>query len=264
MIGLLNLYRLTQESELLKFAEHMAETLIDRFFDGCKLIARLDESYRVMTSESVDGVIKWSTVPGSYHSKLSMGFLQLSSMTKDKLYKRVSDSICDYAISLQKTSGEFITNPDSTLTYLHPHLYSCEGLIYSGISQSNRDHYSAGLNGIIWAIKQAETSAGGGVNSNSGSDSVEQSDCTAQLLRLILICRSELEKSIDSSRLVRLVNRLHKRLLDFYVPTAENQGGMRYQLDLESICSWCTMFTVQAIYLWNLTNTKLKWLEFFV
>lgn len=266
IIGLLNLYKMTEDPNLLTLAERMAEKTVELFYDGNKLTARLDESYNPIVESNKNGNIKWSTTSGSYHSKLSLGFLELSRLTDNNLFKQVSDSVCNYAISLQKANGQFITNPNSDITYLHPHLYSCEGLIYSGIVQSNERYYSAGLNGVLWAIKQViGNNSRGGLRANTQDDSVEQSDCTAQLLRLLILCRSQVEKRIGNSELENTINKLHSRLLDFYIQTGEDQGGMRYHLGLDSVCSWCTMFSAQALHLWKLQNLgTLKWLEFFV
>ena len=265
IIGLLNLYKMTKDQNLLEIADHMAEKLIELFFDGSKLTARLDEAYKAVKETNNGGIIKWSTVPGSYQSKLSIALLELSTLTNNNLYKQVSDSICNYGISLQKSNGQFITNPNSNITYLHPHLYSCEGLIYSGLSQSNYSHYSAGLKGVVWAMNQTLASTKDGVSTNTQKDSVEQSDCTAQLLRLLILCRSQLLKTIDSSQLDNVLKRLHLRLLDFYIPNVENQGGMRYHLDLDSACSWCTMFSMQALYLWMTRNSATsEWIDYFI
>jgi len=110
----------------------MTKTIIKRFFDGSKLIARVNDSYKpvINNNKRNNGDIrKWSTISGAYHCKLSMGLLELSRVTNNNFYAQVSDSICDYVITLQKSNGQFITNPDSDITYLHPHLYSCEGLV---------------------------------------------------------------------------------------------------------------------------------------
>jgi uncharacterized protein YyaL (SSP411 family) len=182
MIGLFNLYKITKRAETLFLAEEMAKSIIEHFFDGSKLIARLDKSYKPIVKDNDDEMSKWSTVSGAYHCKLSLGLLELSRLTNNALYKKVSDSLCNYAIKLQKPTGQFVSNPDSSVTYIHPHLYACEGLIHSGIAQSNKRHLLAGLEGIKWATKQIKISArGGGLVSHTGLDAAEQSDCTAQL-----------------------------------------------------------------------------------
>jgi len=253
MIGLLNLYKVTMDQTFLNSAELMAKELIKHFFDGSKLVARLDSSYNGIPNNKEE-LAKWSTVSGAYHCKLSIGLLELSELTKNNLYANVSNALCDYAKKIQKSNGQFITNPDSDITYIHPHLYACEGLIHSGIKQQNNNHYSAGLKGIKWALEKIDASSGGLVRDTS-KDSSEQSDCTAQLLRLLIICRPQLEKSYDLSNLNNEIDKLHSRLLDFYIPVGKDQGGMRYQIALDSVCSWCTMFSTQALGLWNKRNS---------
>jgi len=267
MIGLLNLYKLTKDSNLLSKAENMTNAIIKRFFDGTKLIARVSDKYKPVDNNSNinnDGR-KWSTISGAYHCKLSIGLLELSRLTKNKLYAQVSNSICNHAITLQKSNGQFITNPDSDITYIHPHLYSCEGLIYSGLKQSNKDHYRAGLKGIIWTMDTLDASRTAGLTGTTRSDAVEQSDCTAQLLRLLILCHSQLKKSLNNSKLDNIVNKLHSRLLDFNTSVGKDMGGMKYHLGLNSVCSWCTMFSIQALALWRTNHSKnLGWMDYFV
>jgi uncharacterized protein YyaL (SSP411 family) len=52
IIGLLNLYKAINDINLLKYAEKMAKSLIERFFDGSKLIAVLDRLYRPITNNT--------------------------------------------------------------------------------------------------------------------------------------------------------------------------------------------------------------------
>jgi hypothetical protein len=255
--GLLNLYKLTADPNLLMAAENMAKALIDRFFDGSRLIAVLDKSNKLVTDTEDGGSVKWSTISGPYHSKLSLCLLDLSRLTNNPYYGQVSNSICDYAKKLQKSNGRFITNPDLDFTYLHPHLYACEGLVYAGIKQSNEKYSMAGLKGIIWAIEQINSTTGGLPNDTS-QNAVEQSDCTAQLLRLMIICRSQLQKYFEASLLDYIIDRLHLRLLNFYISDGKDKGGMKYQLALESACSWCTMFSIQALRFWNKTRKLQK------
>jgi hypothetical protein len=266
MIGLINLYKITKDSTLLYSAEDIAKALIERFFDGEKLTARLDSKYRPISADHNDNagdVVKWSSVSGAYHSKLSMGLLELSRLTNNRSFAQVSNSLCDYAIKLQKSGGQFITNPGSDIVYLHPHLYACEGLIYSGLNQPNESHFSAGLNGIKWAVKHISSSKGG-LFRDTRKESIEQSDCTAQLLRLLILCQSELQKSFNRSELSNVIERLHLRLLDFYIPAGEAHGAMKYHLAEDTACSWCTMFSMQALNLWKTKDSSPKWIDNFV
>ena len=150
ILGLLNLYKVTKDQNLLT-AEKITKSLVDRFFDGSKFVAVLDRSCNTISSDrfSANHGIKWSSVSGPYHSKLSLCLLELSSLTNNNYYAVISDSLCKFALKFQQADGRFITNPDQeNITFLHPHLYACEGLIYGGIRHSNRDYLLAGIKGI--------------------------------------------------------------------------------------------------------------------
>jgi len=266
MIGLLNLYKITRDAILLSAAKQVTNALIERFFDGSKNItyAVLDKSFRPTNY----GSGKWSTVPGAYHSKLCLGLLELSRLTNDNFYIEISDSLCNFAQTMQKSDGHFITsNADSeNITFLHPHLYACEGLIYAGIMRHNKSYYLAGLRGIQWAVEQVNSN--GGLPRDTSERSEEQSDCMAQLLRLLILCRPQLQKVLKYSSLLaeKVIERLHLRLLDFYISNDEDRGGIRYQLALDSVCSWSTMFSAQALRLWSKRN-KLNgkvWIDYYI
>jgi hypothetical protein len=281
IIGLLNLYKITSDPNLLIVAEHMTNALIEKFFDGSKLVAVLDASYhqpppKIMdTASDGSGAKKWSTISGAYHSKLSLALLELSRLTDNTSYTMIADSICNYAKGFQNSDGRFTTNPDSDdITYLHPHLYACEGLIFAGINRYNESYYTAGLRGIAWAMKQINPSSGG-LPRDTGKNSSEQSDCTAQLLRLMILYRFQLQEylkkissfSSHTTQVDTAINRLHSRLLDFYISAGEDKGAMRYQLALKSACSWCTMFSMQALGLWKKrkdVKRQMTWLDCYI
>ena len=123
-------------------------------------------------------------------------------------------------------------------------------LIYSGISQSNKKYLKSGLQGIDWAVSQLND-RGGLPRDNSGASAV-QSDVMSQLLRLLMLCYTELHELMDNSLLTRSIGMLHNRILDFCVTSSDdNRGGLRYKLELETTCSWCTMFCMQALRLWQ-------------
>jgi hypothetical protein len=275
LLGLLNLYKITKEKNLLIAAEKIAESLIEKFFDGSKLVAVLDRSCNTIPSNNLisDHGIKWSNVSGPYHSKLSLGLLELSCLTNNNNYAMVSDSLCKFALEFQRADGRFITNPDQeNITFLHPHLYTCEGLIYSGIKNSDLNYLSAGIKGVTWAMRQINPLTGG-LPRNTASRSPEQSDCTAQLLRLLIICNSQVQElmKVSSNFMDKIIEKLLHRLLDFYIAEGEDRGGIRYHLSLDTACSWCTMFTMQALRLWTKrkefemkNNNKHDWIKFYI
>jgi len=176
--------------------------------------------------------------------------LELSKLTNNANYARISNAICHFAMSLQKPDGRFEMRPKSEITYLHPQLYACEGLVYSGTFESNEQYLKSGLQGIVWAAEQLND-IGGLPRDNSGA-SVEQSDAMCQLLRLLILCYSDLVKLIDESSLTDMIKKLHMRILEFCIISGnDDRGSVKYQLGFDTACSWCTMFCLQALRLWQ-------------
>ena len=188
----------------------------------------------------------------------------------------MSDSLCKFALEFQELDGRFITNPDQeNVTFLHPHLYTCEGLIYSGIRNSDQSYLLAGIKGVIWAMKQINPLTGG-LPRNTAETLTEQSDCMAQLLRLLILCNRQIQElmKVSSNFMDNIIEKLLQRLLDFYIAEGTDRGGIRYHLSLDNACSWCTMFTMQALRLWtkrkelerknNNNNNNNDWMKFYI
>jgi hypothetical protein len=263
MIGLLNLHKLTEDLRFLNYAEAIAKAIIERFYKGSKMSAVVDRNFRSIGSNQ-DKELKWSMVPGAYHAKLALGLLELADLAGDDLYRKVSYSICNSLKTWQKSDGRFITDPDTAITYLHPHLYACEGLIFSGLKDCKRDYLTMGLNGLKWAIK-IMLSNGGVLPRSTLEKDIDQSDCISQLLRLLILCRHQLVD--EQSLLDKVIEKLHLRLLDFCIPFGYDKGAMKYQISIESACSWCTMFSMQALRLWirrRKGDEEMKWINFYI
>jgi hypothetical protein len=124
------------------------------------------------------------------------------------------------------------------------------------------------MQGIIWATEQLNNK--GGLARDNSKESNEQSDAMCQLLRLLILCRLDLYELLGQSRLATMIDRLHDRILDFCITSRDdNRGGVKYQLELESACSWCTMFCMQALRLWQKKtsgqlNDDVRWIDYFV
>ena len=65
-----------------------------------------------------------------------------------------------------------------------------------------------------------------------GGKFIEQSDCMAQLLRLLILCQVQIEESMaDASTYLKdIIEKLHSRLLDFYIAEGEDRGAIKYHL----------------------------------
>jgi hypothetical protein len=89
--------------------EKIAKSLVEKFFDGSKLVAVLDRSCNTISSDNfgADHGIKWSNVPGKYHSKLSLCSLGMSSLTNNNYHAIISDWLCKFALKFQRADGRF-------------------------------------------------------------------------------------------------------------------------------------------------------------
>jgi hypothetical protein len=268
MVGLLNLHKLTGDLRFLRYSESIAKAIIQWFYESPRMMAVVDQNFKPIVGNQ-DKEKKWSMVPGAYHSKLALGLLELADLTGEDSYRKVSYSICNSLKSWQTSDGRFITNPDTGITYLHPHLYACEGLIFSGLKDFKQEYLTMGLNGLKWAIK-IMLSNGGVLPRSTLEKNVDQSDCISQLLRLLILCRPQLLEEINfraHSLLDKVIEKLHLRLLDFYIPFGyEDEGAMKYQISMESACSWCTMFSMQALGLWERQKEfkRMRWIQYFI
>ena len=229
--GLLNLYNSDSNSDHLKVASRIADGLIEKFWDGDHMTALLNSSF----NHTDYGKGKWSTIPGPYHTKIAIGFLKLFNATGNQLYRDIARSLCDFGLKKQDPNGRFKTNIENDITFMHPHLYSCEGLLYAGIELMEEQYIESSLNGLGWAVKV--------MNENkcslprSTDENIEQSDCIAQLLRLLIICRSKLKKN-QSLNVEAAIENLKKSLLNLYVSDGKDMGGYRYQSSFNQVCTW--------------------------
>ena len=125
------------------------------------------------------------------------------------------------------------------------------------------------MKGILWAARQVKET--GGLPRDNSDGSAEQSDAMCQLLRLLILCYSDLSKEINEISLVEMIKKLHRRIFDFCIVSGnDNRGGVKYQLQLDTTCSWCVMFCVQALDLWrkktsgNSSLKDVRWMDYFV
>jgi hypothetical protein len=245
--GLANLYSISSQVKILNLAKMIADALINIFFDGSKMIALMDKSFIRLGY----GKGKWSTESGSYHSKIAFGLLKLYRILGDSNYRKVTESICDYSLGLQRPDGRFMTNTtEPAVTYLHPHLYSCEGLLYAGLILQNKDYISSSIRGIQWAMKLLDAMKI--LPWNTKETEVGQSDIVAQLLRLLLICHSGNEIRLDGPSVEQKIESLVAHLANFYIIEGQDTGAVLYRKSTHvAACTWATMFSAQALAYWS-------------
>ena len=142
---------------------------------------------------------------------------------------------------LQQPDGRFVTEPDSEVTMLHPHLYALEGLWIWGtthVSSSTLERVRAGLD---WAFG-AQLPSGGFPRFVSASDQEagpEQADVTAQLIRL-----SSLAFGLDTR--VGDLEKAAGRLMGTMTGGGAQRAAL-YQPSSSHENVWASMFAAQAM-----------------
>ncbi len=257
--GLINLHKETREEKYLNAAEKIAEFVIGKMQ---KQDGSLYAVYDSQKDELIDSEEKWSTQSGSYHAKLAIGLLKLYDATKNEKYKESTEDLCKNAMAQQKGDGRFISYKDTGATHIHPHSYSAEGLIYSGVRLNRPEFIDSAERATKWVLDNLREDGGiNAVYNNSRFEDCERTDTLAQTLRLGAILKTL--NRMDEPYLKKM-EKLKDRLLSFQYMKPGQKGGFLYaEQDGEKIMhinSWCTMFAMQALdfYYKALSGKKLE------
>lgn len=239
--GLINLYNKTKDEKALELAKKTAKFLLDNMFDNKKMHAMFNNKEKKV----IEAGDRWSTQPGSYHAKISIGLLGLSEITGEKKFEEAAIALCEYALTKQTEEGRFVTNDVNESTHLHPHCYSGEGLLFVGKKLGKEEYVNAVEKAIEWAFENQTEDGGIRAFFNENWNENQRSDVLAQVLRLAAALKSIglLEKVSDEKILA-----LEKRLLELQ----DDSGGFLYGKELEGqerncVNAWCTMFALQAL-----------------
>lgn len=252
--SLVCIFKETNNEKYLEIAEKIAKFLVEKLQKNNSLFFA---SYNTKLNKLIDSREKWSTQSGSYHAKLSLGFLKLYEETKNSKYRNVAIKICNRAMKFQKENGRFINFRDNEGTHLHPHLYTAEGLLYCGIKRSNSKFIESALKACQWSLKNQMKNGGiPALFMNGKFLPQERTDILAQTLRLSVILNNIGALKLSN---LKIIEKLKNRLLNFqnFEFGPKNQfGGIFYGFDengkkLLHLNSWCTMFTLQAIHMFH-------------
>ena len=241
--GMANLYEITREEKYIEYSKKLADFMIKMQKSDGSFYAIYDaKNQRLM-----DDGKKWSTQSGAYHNKLAIGLLKLYDLTRDEKYKESAIKVCNYSLVFIKEDGRVVTFSRTGDSLFHPHCYAAEGLYVTGRYLKNEKYleHSKKATQYLFNIQKL----GGGIPQFFKDDKLivyERSDILAQSLRLGIL------HSINKKKL----DRLAEKILEFQNLSEEQKGGFKYGYDdagnkYEHINSWCTMFALQALILYN-------------
>jgi hypothetical protein len=182
----------------------------------------------------------WSTHGQAHLAKLVQALL-LAEAHGGRSERALAAELIDEVKRLQQPDGRMQTGRPESQTMLHPHLYAAEGLWIWGSAAADRDALERARAAVEWVWAHQLETGGCPRSVGDGSalpDQVEQSDVTAQAVRLAL--------SLDLPG--EAANRAIARLIDVsHGP--ENALAVLYQPASASrhLSTWSTLFAAQAL-----------------
>ena len=126
-MALFGLSHLARESNISKYSDG-AKTIADFLLSLQRSDGTMNAMFDVARSDAANNGTKWSTQPGGYHAKVSMGLMAISDFLGNSKYEKSAEKLCDASLQFQEPSGRFVFG---NKTHLHPHAYACEGLLYA-------------------------------------------------------------------------------------------------------------------------------------
>ncbi|MFH1174634.1 MAG: hypothetical protein V1725_05850 [archaeon] len=262
LFALTKLYMRTQDKKYLQLAEFIGNFLVG-------ILQKQDgsffASYDPINKHFEDSPKKWSTQSGSYHAKVAMGILSLYEVTREEKYKKSVMTFCEYALKQQTREGRFVTFRDTKGTHMHPHCYSAEGLFYTGTVLNEQRYIDAALRAAKWAIStQLED---GGVPCTYIHDvpnKNQRSDTLAQVLRLGVLAAQH--GTLNDEEIAQ-IKKLKDKLAQYQLNDGPQKGGFLFGNDfdgkkLHHVNSWCTMFALQGLLMYDLFFNKKKKIDF--
>lgn len=249
LFGIANLYKITGDEKYKEAAKKIGDFLLTMQ----KPNGLFWPVYNAKTGEFSDTDNKWSTQSGSFHSKVALGLLVLRDITDDEKYSSAARRICDEALKFQQSNGRFISFRDTGATHMHPHCYSCEGLLYAGKKLKNEKYIAAAEKGTVWALENNLPDGGAPCiyDESAGFNNNQRSDTLAQVLRLALYFLND-GASIMEKKYKSAIYNLASKLISFQKTGGGEIGGFYYGCTEEGkkndhINSWCSMFSIQAL-----------------
>ena len=255
--GLVNLYNKTKIKKYLYAAEKSADFLILNFF---KNKGEIKPVYDLKKKIFFQNLNQWSLVSGSYHTKISMGLLNLYKATLKKKYLISGRKILNSYLSKQNKKGQFLSTKSST--NMHPHCYSLEGYWSCGKYLKNKKYNFAAQKGIYWLLQSINLEGfPPRLKLKNQFNYFERVDILSQTLRLIILNENKLKlKKIDNIKISKLIqNILSNQSLN--LKNIKTKGGFFWGRKSNGekthhINTWVTAFTTQSLSI--LINKKSK------
>ncbi len=265
--GLVNLYKLTKKKEYLDAATKCGNWIVNQ---AQKKNGEIKPIYDLKKKSFVEDKKKWSWVSGSYHTKISIGLLNLYSVNKKKFFLIASKKIFKTSLKKQIKTGEFLSTRFST--NLHPHCYSAEGLWVGSKFLKNKNYLNAVVKSIEWIFKNQNIN-GLLPRLRIGKKLIysERVDALSQSVRLalLLLRDNKVNKKkfdIQIKKVIMIIIKYQSKSKNL-----KEKGGFYWgksskgKISIDLNC-WVTSFVVQTLILFKYyqTNKNFKFKTFYL
>lgn len=251
--GLINRHRYDGDERSLEVALKVLDTIMEKLYFGDGFYARwIEKESRFQNDPG-----KWSTGDGPFFGKIAIPYFNAYDVTKEEKYLEFGKRTLDLCLRFQQDDGRFITCSENKTTFLHPHLYTTEGLLVGGLYLEDKKYLEAVDRSLEWVLSIQNPDGGFPSFFHSSKVNLDSPDINSQFLRcLVLSGKWSKEKALDSGLL--------KKIISTQVEPAGNidlDGGFRIgdiwffdQVKMEQgdvknhINTWAALFVLNALY----------------
>lgn len=253
--GLLDLYRVRPEADLLEAARGAGDWLITQMQQPNGSFLAM---YDAETGESKHPGDQFFNDFGCLHGKHTIGLLKLSRATGDQRYESAARKAADWVLTLQDSDGSFRASLNLDQIVSHPHCYATEGLLYAHFALEDEKYLKASVRAGEWLL---------GAQNRDGSISIAYKQDWLKMGRRIteiVFPRKVTDATSQSARIWTLLYLLtgDSRFIDAARKAAEFLRGMQVMDNTDSnrvgafyfwpghsiMFTWATMFCAQALY----------------
>lgn len=247
--GLLDCYRLTNNSYYLEYAKKMSQWILNETISEDGQIKAL-KNLETDTFETDPSI--WYKQYGCLHLKLAIPLLQMYVITRDETYLTQTKKICDKICDFQLSDGSILLHIGKQTVNLHTLCYALEGLLYAYNITKNQKYLSSVQKAVEWCQKRIKNDGSIDLWFNSKYHS-KSSYPIAQLIRIKLLLSKLENQDMESiifqlkSFLVSLQAKNNNKKINggFYEEFSKTVFGWKKTLRINS---WSSMFALQALY----------------
>jgi hypothetical protein len=202
--ALINKHRMDKDREALRTATRILDYLMGPLCLGDGFYAR----YIGKAKRFQNDPLKWSTGSGSFHAKAAIPLLNMYDLTGAKRYLDLTKKLIPGILKHQDKFGRFITDASSKDTFLHPHLYTLEGLVVAERYLKNPAITSAIVKGMDWCktMRMGQGGIAGYYTGDGKKIESDSADINSQYLRLLLLRGTDPDDGYVKSLVQRILN----------------------------------------------------------